>query len=163
HHGGWLERGGARRRPSPRKPMIRRAPLSLICLAVTYIVGSSTYLAQRIATTGFPPLRMAGPRFFVAGPPPFPAPPAGRPAPPPRMAGLRSSGAASLLAAAPRARGAPPPRPREWGAAALSALPLLTLGIGGVAFAVHRVPSGLCALIFGSVPLWTAIFDRIRG
>jgi drug/metabolite transporter (DMT)-like permease len=106
------------------------------CLAVTYFVGSSAFLAQRIATTGFPPLRMVGIRFFVAG---------------------------SLLYATLRVRGAPAPSARQWGAAALSAIPLLTLGIGGIAVAVHRVPSGLCALIFGSVPLWTAIFDRFWG
>lgn len=107
-----------------------------LCLAALYTIGSSTFLAQRIAVTGFPPLCMVGLRFSVAG---------------------------SLLYAALRARGAPAPTWRQWRAAALSAIPLLTLGMGGIAIAVHRGPSGLAALVFGSVPLWTALFDRLWG
>lgn len=117
-------------------PNTRKTSTIALCLALLYTVGSSTYLAQRIATTGFPPLRMVGLRFFLAG---------------------------SILYAGLRARGAPSPSIRQWGASALSAIPLLVLGIGGVGVAVHRVPSGLCALIFGSVPLWTAILDRLWG
>jgi drug/metabolite transporter (DMT)-like permease len=114
----------------------RNASTIALCLAVLYTVWGSTYLAQRIAVAGFPPLRMAGIRFTLAG---------------------------GLLYAALRVRGAKAPQPRAWGAAALSAIPLLVLGMGGVAIAVQRVPSGLAALVFGSVPLWTALFDRLWG
>ena len=107
-----------------------------LCLALMYTVGSSTYLAQRIAVTGFPPLRMVGIRFAVAG---------------------------SLLYAALRVRGAPAPSAKQWAVAALSAIPLLVLGMGGIAIAVERMPSGLAALVFGSVPLWTALWDRLWG
>src|SRR5262249_28730266 len=31
----------------------------------------------------------------------------------------------------------------------------------GIAIAVQRAPSGLAALVFGSVPLWTTLFDRL--
>ena len=108
----------------------------MLCLAVMYFVGGSNYLAQRIAVTGFPPLRMVGIRFSVAG---------------------------ALLYAALRARGAAAPSARQWGAAALSAIPLISIGIGGIGIAVQRAPSGLAALVFGSVPLWTVLFDRLRG
>jgi drug/metabolite transporter (DMT)-like permease len=108
----------------------------VLCLAALYLVGGSTFLAQRVAVTSFPPLAMVGLRFSVAG---------------------------SLLYAALRARGEPAPTARQWGAVALSAIPLLTLGMGGIALAVHRGPSGLAALVFGSVPLWTALFDRLWG
>jgi drug/metabolite transporter (DMT)-like permease len=113
-----------------------RVPTIVLCLALMYTVGSSTFLAQRIAVTGFPPLRMVGLRFAVSG---------------------------ALLYAGVRARGAGAPSAREWGAAALSAIPLLVLGLGGIAIAVQRMPSGLAALMFGSVPLWTALFDRLWG
>jgi drug/metabolite transporter (DMT)-like permease len=113
----------------------RSWPVAL-CLATLYVIGSSNFLAQRVAVTGFPPLRMVGMRFAVAG---------------------------VLLFAALRARGAPSPTAREWGAAALSAFPFLVLGIGGEAIAVQRVPSGLVALVFGSVPLWTTLLDRVWG
>lgn len=117
-------------------PDRRKARTVALCLAVLYTVGGSTYLAQRVAVTGFPPLRMAGIRFLVSG---------------------------ALLYAALRARGAEAPSARQWATAALSAIPLIALGMGGIAVAVQRVPSGLAALVFGTVPLWTALFDRLRG
>jgi drug/metabolite transporter (DMT)-like permease len=101
-----------------------------------YTVGSSTYLAQRVAVAGFPPLRMVGIRFGVSG---------------------------AVLYATLRARGAPAPSARQWAAAAVSAVPLIALGMGGIALAVQRMPSGLAALVFGSVPLWAALFDRLWG
>src|SRR5690348_16218059 len=97
-------------------PGRRKANTIVLCLAVLYTVGGSNFLAQRVAVTGFPPLRMVGIRFFVSG---------------------------ALLYAASRARGAAAPSARQWGAAALSAIPLVALGIGGIAVAVQRVPSGL--------------------
>src|SRR5262249_25640836 len=107
-----------------------------LCLATLYCVGGSNYLAQRVAVTGFPPLRMVGTRFAVAG---------------------------AILYAVQRVRGAQAPSAKQWTAAALSAGPLLTLGLGGIAIGVSRVPSGLAALVFGSVPIWTALFDRLWG
>jgi drug/metabolite transporter (DMT)-like permease len=117
-------------------PDRRKANTIVLCLAVLYTVGGSNFLAQRVAVTGFPPLRMVGIRFFVAG---------------------------ALLYAVLRARGAAAPTARQWLSAALSAIPLMALGIGGIAVAVQRVPSGLAALVFGSVPLWAALFDRLWG
>src|SRR5204863_242930 len=36
-------------------------------------------------------------------------------------------------------------------------------GMGAAAVGIKRVPSGLAALMFGSVPLWTSLFDRVWG
>jgi drug/metabolite transporter (DMT)-like permease len=115
-----------------------RSALSLapICLGVLYVVWGSTYLAQRVAVTSMPPLQMVAIRFLVAG---------------------------ALLYAALRARGAPAPDVRAWKAAAVSSLPLIVTGMGTAAVALQRVPSGLAALVFGSVPLWASLFDRLWG
>jgi drug/metabolite transporter (DMT)-like permease len=106
------------------------------CLGVLYVVWGSTYLAQRVAVTDMPPLQMAALRFLASG---------------------------AVLYAALRAAGTPAPRAAAWRAAAASALPLMVFGMGTAAVALTRVPSGLAALMFGSVPLWTALFERLRG
>src|SRR5580700_9181556 len=106
------------------------------CLGVLYVVWGSTYLAQRVAVAGIPPLRMAAMRFLISG---------------------------ALLYAVLRVAGAPPPGRRAWAAAAASAVPLMVTGMGTAAIALTRVPSGLAALVFGTVPLWTALFDRLAG
>lgn len=116
---------------SPRRPYL--LPL---CLGILYVVWGSTYLAQRVAVAGIPPLRMAAVRFLVSG---------------------------GLLYAGLRVTGTPAPSRAAWRAAAVSALPLMVTGMGTAAVALARVPSGLAALVFGSVPLWTALFDRISG
>lgn len=117
-------------------PDRRRAVTTALCLGVLYTVWGSTYLAQRVAITSFPPLFMAGFRFVAAGVP---------------------------LYVVLRRRGAPKPTWTELRAAALAAVPLLVFGMGGAAVALQRVPSGLAALVFGSVPLWTSLFDFLMG
>ncbi len=107
-----------------------------LCLGVLYVVWGSTYLAQRIAVATMPPLQMVAVRFLVAG---------------------------ALLYAAMRARGVASPDRLQWRAAALSSLPLMGLGMGSAAIALQRVPSGLAALMFGTVPLWASLFDRLLG
>ena len=117
-------------------PERRRTLLTVASLGVLYTVWGSTYLAQRVAVTTFPPLQMAALRFVVSG---------------------------ALLVAFLRARGNPLPNAREWRAVVLSAVPLLVTGMGTAAVGIKRVPSGLAALMFGSVPLWTSLLDRLLG
>ncbi|MEO5731775.1 MAG: drug/metabolite exporter YedA [Byssovorax sp.] len=117
-------------------PDRRRAVTTALCLGVLYTVWGSTYLAQRLAIASFPPLFMAGIRFVAAGIP---------------------------LYVVLRLRGAAKPTWTELRAAALAALPLLVFGMGGAAVALQRVPTGLAALVFGSVPLWTSLFDWLCG
>ena len=107
-----------------------------VCLGILYVVWGSTYLAQRIAVAEMPPLQMAALRFLISG---------------------------ALLFGGLRAAGVPAPSRRAWIAAAVSAVPLMVTGMGAAAVALTRVPSGLAALVFGSVPLWTALFERLAG
>jgi drug/metabolite transporter (DMT)-like permease len=107
-----------------------------LCLATLYLVWGSTYLAQRVVVASVPPLQMAAVRFLISG---------------------------GLLYAGLRAYGVASPDRAAWMAAVRSAFPLMVTGMGSAAIALQRVPSGLAALMFGSVPLWTALFDRLRG
>lgn len=117
-------------------PDRRRTLLTLVSLGILYTVWGSTYLAQRVAVSSFEPLQMQGLRFVIAG---------------------------GILYTVLRVRGTRAPSAAEWRAVALSATPLLVFGMGGGAIGIKRVPSGLAALVFGSVPLWTSLFDRLLG
>jgi drug/metabolite transporter (DMT)-like permease len=109
----------------------------LFCLFALYVIWGSTYLAIRWALQGgFPPFLMAGTRFTLAG---------------------------LMLYTVLRLRGHAPPTARQWGAGALIGLLLLVLGNGSVVFAQQWVPSGVAALVVGSVPLWAAVFGGLFG
>ncbi|NVJ13266.1 drug/metabolite exporter YedA [Myxococcus sp. AM010] len=102
-----------------------------------YVIWGSTYLAIRWAMEGgMPPFQMSGVRFVLAG---------------------------ALLFAVLWLRGAPVPTARQWGASALVGLLLLSVGNGGLVFAQQSVPSGVAALVVGSLPLWTALFGGLFG
>src|SRR5258708_10367398 len=64
------------------------SPLILACLAATWIIWGSTYLAIKWALISLPPFFQMGTRFLVAGAPPIawvcPLRHANRPPPPPR-------------------------------------------------------------------------------
>lgn len=109
--------------------------LVITALITVYIVWGSTYLAIRFADETLPPLLMAGARFLIAG-------------------------AAMYLWL--RARGAPRPSASEWRTGLVVGLLLLVLGNGGVVWAELTLPSGIVALLIGTVPLWMAIFDWLR-
>lgn len=117
-------------------PASRSSLRIALCLLVLYTVWGSTYLVQRVALGGFPPLRMAGLRLGLAG---------------------------ALLYLGLRARGAAAPTAPQWRAATLSSFFFLVVGMGGAAVALQRVPSGVAALVFASMPLWAAAFDRLWG
>jgi drug/metabolite transporter (DMT)-like permease len=110
--------------------------VTVVCLATLYVVWGSTYLAMRVAIGSFPPLAMASGRFIAAG---------------------------GLLYLLLRARGVAPPTPREWGSCAAIGVLVMGVGLGGAAMAMAHVSSGLAALVFGSVPVWTALFERMFG
>jgi drug/metabolite transporter (DMT)-like permease len=135
---GWAVPGSRARRPHDAAMLLerRQALITAGCLGVLYTVWGSTYLAQRLALASFPPLFMGGSRFLLAGIP---------------------------LYVALRLRGAVAPTWSEQRAAALAAAPLMVFGMGGAAIALQRVPSGLAALVFASVPLWTSLFDWLCG
>lgn len=107
----------------------------LFCLFALYFIWGSTYLGIRWSLQGgFPPLLMGGARFTLAG---------------------------TLLYAVLRLRGAPAPTWRQWRAGAFTGLLLLGIGNGCVVFAQQWVPSGIAALVVGSMPLWAALFGGL--
>jgi drug/metabolite transporter (DMT)-like permease len=113
-----------------------RRAFTLASLGVLYTVWGSTYLAQRVAVATIPPLFMASIRFVLAG--------------------------FSLYAIA-RALGAHAPTRKQLTRALISAVPLLVFGMGTASIAVKHVPSGLVALVFATVPIWTSLFGVAFG
>lgn len=113
-------------------------PLTLAALATLYLVWGSTYLAMRVAVSSFPPLMLGALRFGTAG---------------------------TTLLAILVARGARLPTLREWIASAVVGFLMMVVGLGTVSMAFEggHVTSGVAALMFGTVPLWTAIFERAFG
>jgi drug/metabolite transporter (DMT)-like permease len=109
---------------------------TFLCLAILYSVWGSTYLAMRVAVGSFAPFRMGGIRFLVAG---------------------------TLLYFLLRARGHAAPTWREWKWCALIGSLMMATGLGCTAVAVQFVSSGVAALVFGSVPLFTAAIQRAFG
>lgn len=101
---------------------------------IVYVVWGSTYLGIKIAIETLPPLTMAGLRFVIAG---------------------------GLLYLLLRARGHRIDA-TAWGNAAIVGTALLAGGNGGVTWAERTVPSGIAALVIGSVPLWFSLIDWLR-
>lgn len=104
----------------------------VFAFAAVYIIWGSTYLAIRFAIETIPPFVMAGSRFLVAG---------------------------AALYAWTRVRGERPPTLLQWRSAAIIGALLLLVGNGGVTWAEQVVPSGITALLIGTVPLWFALQD----
>lgn len=108
-----------------------------LALATIYIVWGSTFMAVTIAVRDLPPLLSMAVRHLAAG--------------------------AILLAwALPRGdRDGDRIGRRELGAALVFGGALFLVGHGGLAWAQQTVPSGVAALLIGSIPLWMALLDRI--
>ena len=102
-------------------------PLVIVCLAATWLIWGSTYLAIRFALVSFPPYLQMGSRFLVAG---------------------------VLLAAWMRlVRRAPWPDRRQWRNALVIGGLMLGGGMGSVALAEQTVGSGLVVVFLAAVPL----------
>ncbi len=108
-------------------------------LATIYVVWGSTYLAIRVMVETMPPLLAAGLRFAIAG-----------------------AAFHAVLAAVGGRRRIRPDRGELAGAALLGLL-LPFGGNGLVTVAEQDVPSGLAALIIGSVPLWVVLLRAATG
>lgn len=101
-----------------------------------YIVWGSTYLAIMFAVDTIPPFLMAGVRWLIAG---------------------------LIMYVWRRLAGDPHPKAIHWRSAAVVGLLLVTGGNGLVSWAEQVVPSGITALLVGSVPLWIMLLDLLRG
>ncbi|MET0333543.1 MAG: drug/metabolite exporter YedA [Rhizobacter sp.] len=117
-------------------PRAGLSPLLLACLAATWVIWGSTYLAIKFALLSFPPFVQMGSRFLVAG----------------------------LLALAWMTwRGATLPTRRQWGHALVVGGLMLGGGMGGVAYAEQTVGSGLVVAFIAVVPLMIAALNRLWG
>jgi drug/metabolite transporter (DMT)-like permease len=122
--------------PVAQEPAARRPVLIALALAAVYLIWGSSYFAMRVVLPFLPPFLMSGGRFLIAG---------------------------GVLYAVLRARGAAAPRPREWAAAAVVGVLLLSFGNALVAVAERTIESGVAATVIATVPLWTAAFAALFG
>lgn len=123
---------------APGRSSPKQAPSALAIwanLMTVYIVWGSTYLAIRFAVETLPPFLMAAARQSLAG---------------------------AVLYAWRRARGDAAPSRQEWRSAAIIGVFLLVGGNGVVSWAAQRIPSGLVALLLGTIPLWMVVLDVLR-
>ncbi|WKB53140.1 drug/metabolite exporter YedA [Eleftheria terrae] len=109
-------------------------PLLILCLAATWVVWGSTYLAIKFALISLPPFFQMGTRFLVAG---------------------------ALLLAWMRWRGRPLPDARQWRHALVVGTLMLGGGMGGTAFAEQTVGSGLVVAFIAVVPLMIAALNLL--
>jgi drug/metabolite transporter (DMT)-like permease len=119
--------------------LTRSSPVAPFALAIVYVVWGSTYLAIRVMVETMPPLLSAGVRFATAGAIFWIV--------------LRLRGGSERVSVT---------RSQMAGAALIGSL-LLFGGVGMVTVAEQEVPSGLAALIIGSVPLWVVLLRSVHG
>ena len=112
------------------------SPLLLACLAATWLIWGSTYLAIKFALVSFPPFFQMGTRFLVAG---------------------------VLLLAWMRWRGVALPTAAEWRHALVVGSLMLGGGMGGTAYAEVTVGSGLVVAFIAVVPLMIATVNALYG
>lgn len=107
---------------------------TVLAFGIIYVVWGSTFLAIRIGVEQVPPLLLAGLRFFIAG-------------------------VAMYVWFA--ARATPAPKRREWLSAILLAFLIFVVDYGCLFWAERRVPSGLAAVVLGTIPLFTALAEIV--
>ena len=121
---------------SPAAAQLPLSPLVLSCLAATWLVWGSTYLAIKFALVSFPPFFQMGTRFLLAG---------------------------VVLMAWMRWRGAAWPARRQWRNAWIVGALMLGGGMGGTAYAELTVGSGLVVAFIAVVPLMIAALNLAWG
>jgi drug/metabolite transporter (DMT)-like permease len=102
------------------------SPLLVACLAATWFIWGSTYLAIKFALESFPPFFQMGSRFLVAG---------------------------LLLCAWLKLRGRPWPTPVQWRNALIIGTLLLVSGMGFTAYSEQTVASGLVVAYIAIIPI----------
>ena len=108
----------------------------IACLAATWLVWGSTYLAIKYALLSFPPFLQMGSRFLVAG---------------------------GLLMAWVKWRGGAWPTRRQWLHALIVGALMLGGGMGCTAFAEQSVGSGLVVAFIAVLPLMIAALNGLWG
>ena len=105
---------------------MRLSPLLLACLAATWFIWGSTYLAIKFALVSFPPFFQMGSRFLVAG---------------------------LLLIVWLKLRGRALPTLVEWRNAAIVGALMLVTGMGLTAYSEVTVASGLVVAYIAIIPI----------
>jgi len=121
---------------SPSGARLSHNPLLVLCLAATWLVWGSTYLAIKFALLSFPPFFQMGTRFLFAG---------------------------VLLLVWMRWRKAPWPSLQQWRNALIVGALMLGGGMGGTAYAEQSVGSGLVVAFIAVVPLMIAALNLLWG
>jgi len=111
-------------------------PLVLACLAATWLIWGSTYLAIKFALVSLPPFFQMGTRFLAAG---------------------------ALLAAWLAWRGTRWPDATQWRNAAIVGALMLGGGMGCTALAETTVASGLVVAFIAAGPMVIALFNLAFG
>jgi len=106
-----------------------------LALLALYIVWGSTYLGIKVAIETIPPFFQAGVRFFISG---------------------------AILLIWQRAAGSEMPTRRQWISTAIIGILLLLGGNGLLSWAEQFIPSGVAAIIIGSIPMFLVIAEAIR-
>jgi drug/metabolite transporter (DMT)-like permease len=102
------------------------SPLIVACLAATWLIWGSTYLAIKFALVSFPPFYQMGSRFLVAG---------------------------TLLFVWLWLRGRPLPTRVQWRNAAIIGTLLIVTGMGFTAYSEQSVASGLIVAYIAIIPI----------
>ena len=116
------------------------ALLAWSALVVVWIVWGSTYLAIRVGVRTMPPFTMAAIRYVIAGLILLPI-------------GWFSGTAEQRITDRPGLR--------QWAAMLVLGAMLPAFGNGVVSWAELRLPSGIAALLVGTVPLWMVLADAV--
>ena len=114
----------------------RPSTLIIGCLAATWLIWGSTYLAIKWALISFPPFFQMGSRFVAAG---------------------------ALLGAWAMWRGARWPTANEWLSASVLGALMLGGGYGATALAAVSISSGLVVAFIAVVPALVALFELPYG
>src|SRR6202162_1026170 len=106
----------------------------MLAFAIIYFVWGSTFLAIRVGVREVLPLLLASMRFFIAG---------------------------VVLFVWMRLRGTPSPSRREWLAASALAVCIFVVDYGLLFWAEQRVPSGITAVMLGTIPVFMALSEIV--
>jgi drug/metabolite transporter (DMT)-like permease len=104
-------------------------------LILLYIVWGSTYFGIKVAIETIPPFFHAGVRFLISG---------------------------LILVIWQKAAGSEMPTRKQWVSTAIIGTLLLLGGNGLVSWAEQFIPSGIAALIIGSVPMFLVVLEAVR-
>lgn len=107
---------------------------TLLAFAIIYLVWGSTFLAIRVGVHEVPPLILAAMRFVAAG---------------------------LALYGWTIARGERSPSGRQWASASLLAIFIFVGDYGLVFWSEQRVPSGIAAVMLGTIPVFMALSEII--